>query len=62
MFEQLRKVKLIGETALLMHNGRTIRAALAAFKGNIYKNIYVHELSYPTTTKLYKFQGDAKQK
>jgi hypothetical protein len=29
-----------------MHNRRTIRTALAAFKGNIYQNIYVPELSY----------------
>jgi hypothetical protein len=37
-----------------MHNGRTIPAALAAFKGNTlsFKNIYryVRELSYPSTT------------
>jgi hypothetical protein len=47
-----------------MHNRRTIRAALAAFKGNIYqKHIqYVREFSYPTTTKIYKFKKATKQK
>jgi hypothetical protein len=38
-----------------VHNQRTIRAALAAFKGTIYQNTYsyVPELSYHTTTKAY---------
>jgi hypothetical protein len=41
-----------------MHNGQKICAALAALKTNIYiNNIYVRELSYPTTTKLNKFKG-----
>jgi hypothetical protein len=39
------------------YNGRSIRAALAALKGHIYKKKYVRELSYPTTTELYKFKG-----
>jgi hypothetical protein len=40
-------------------NGRKIRGALAAFKGNIHilnKNIYVPELSYLTTIILYKLK------
>jgi hypothetical protein len=42
-----------------MHDRRTIRTALAAFKGNIYQKhtVYVPELSYPTTKKIYKFKG-----
>jgi hypothetical protein len=41
-----------------LHDRRTIRTALAAFKGNIYKkNIYVPEVSYPTTKKIYKGKG-----
>jgi hypothetical protein len=38
------------------HNQRMIRAALAAFKENIYqKTLNVPELSYPTTTKTYRY-------
>jgi hypothetical protein len=47
-----------------MHNGRKIRAALAAFEGNFYKKnnkIYVCELSSPNSTKTYKFMGAIKQ-
>jgi hypothetical protein len=40
-----------------MHNQRTIRTALAAFKGNIYQNIYVPELSYPPLTKYINLKG-----
>jgi hypothetical protein len=44
-----------------MHDRRTIRTALAAFKGNTgtvsIKNIYVPELSYPTTTKYINLKG-----
>jgi hypothetical protein len=41
-----------------MHNRLTIRPVLAAFRGKFYKkkNIYVRELSYHTTTKIYKFK------
>jgi hypothetical protein len=38
-----------------MHDRRTIRAALAAFKGNIYPKPG-RELSYHTTTKMNKFK------
>jgi hypothetical protein len=37
-----------------MNNQRTIRAALAGFKGNTYQK---HELSYPTTTKNIHLKG-----
>jgi hypothetical protein len=38
-----------------MHDRRTIRAALAAFKCNIYilKNVCVRELFYHTTKNIY---------
>jgi hypothetical protein len=39
-----------------MPDQRTIRTALAAFKGNIYQK-HVPELAYPTTEKIYKFKG-----
>jgi hypothetical protein len=38
-----------------MHDRRTIRTALAAFKGNIYQKYNVPELSYPTPKNIYKF-------
>jgi hypothetical protein len=40
-------------------NQGTIRATLAAFKGNIYQKhiLYVPEFPYPTTTKTNKFKG-----
>jgi hypothetical protein len=40
----------------MQKNRQIIQTALAAFKVNIYKkkNIYVPELSYPTTKKIYK--------
>jgi hypothetical protein len=46
-----------------MHYRRTIPVALPAFKWNIcQKHVqYVHELFYPTTTKIYKFKGATKQ-
>jgi hypothetical protein len=66
-FEQLRKVKILCKTSMVckkklkcmrcqwrrMHDRRTIRTALAALKGISIKNIYVPELSYPTTKKIY---------
>jgi hypothetical protein len=45
-----------------MHNEQKIRAAMAAFKGIFKNNIHVRELSYPNTTKLYKFKVVIKQK
>jgi hypothetical protein len=33
-----------------MHNGRKIRADLAAFEGHIYQKTNVREWSYPSTT------------
>jgi hypothetical protein len=40
-----------------MRDRRTIRTALAAFKGNIYQTHVCSELSYPTTKKIYKLKG-----
>jgi sialic acid synthase SpsE len=42
-----------------MHDRRTIRTALAAFKGNIYQKhiLYVPELSYPTPKKYINLKG-----
>jgi hypothetical protein len=40
-----------------MHNDETFVRAWQPLKGISIKNIYVRELSYPTTTKLYKFKG-----
>jgi hypothetical protein len=43
-----------------MHYLRKIRSDLPAFKGNtgIYKTVHVlvRKLSYPTTTKIYKYK------
>jgi hypothetical protein len=39
-----------------MHTGRTIRAALVAFKGNIYQK-HLRDLSYPTATKYILIKG-----
>jgi hypothetical protein len=51
-FGELPKVKIICKTAMVctkMHG--------ACGKGISIKNIYVSELSYPTTKKIYKFKG-----
>jgi hypothetical protein len=56
-------VSMTAHAKYRMHDRRTIRMAMTAFKGNIYqKHIYVPELSYPTTKKMYKFKGATKQK
>jgi hypothetical protein len=62
IFEQLRKVKIIGETALLCIKLKKIHAVSliphAKYAQSIKKHtVYVRELSYPTTTKIFKFRG-----
>jgi hypothetical protein len=66
IYEQLQKVKIICKTAMLwkkckiwhrMQNRWTIRAALVAFKGNIYQKQNVSELSYPPLQKYRNLMG-----
>jgi hypothetical protein len=55
---KFEKLKSYAKQRWYAKNRRTIRTALAAFKGNIYKkNIYVPELCYPTTKKYINLKG-----
>jgi hypothetical protein len=45
-----------------MHDRWRIRAALQPLKGIYIQKLYVRDLSYPTTTRINKFKGAARQK
>jgi hypothetical protein len=57
IFEQLRKLKIIGETALLCKKKIKMHALSSKLQHFSINDIPVRKLHYPTPTRIYKVKG-----